>query len=75
MLNVFEQQEGNYTNATVWAALRAASQEPDPESVTSNTQWSIDYNNKKFTAEIVIRRNWNDVTRYDLAENKTEATR
>ena len=75
VLNVFEQQEGNYTNATVWAALRAASQEPDPESVTSNTQWSIDYNNKKFTAEIVIRRNWNDVTRYDLAENKTEATR
>ena len=75
VLNVFEQQEGNYTNATVWAALRAASQEPAPESVTSNTQWSIDYNNKKFTAEIVIRRNWNDVTRYDLAENKTEATR
>ena len=75
VLNVFEQQEGNYTNATVWAALRAASQEPDPESVTSNTQWSIDYNNKKFTAEIVIRRNWNDVTRYDLEENKTEATR
>ncbi len=75
VLNVFEQQKGGYTEDTVWAALRAASQEPDPESVTSNTQWSIDYNNTDLTAGIVIRRNWNEVTRYALTENKTEERR
>ena len=48
------------------AALKAASQEPNPESITSNTQWSIAYNNTDLTAEIIIRRHWADMTRYGL---------
>ena len=70
VLDVFRQQEGNYTDDTVWAALRAASQDPEPESVTSNTQWSVAYNNTDLTSDIVIRRNWKDITHYDLKENK-----
>lgn len=72
VLDVFKKQEGNYTDDTMWAALKAASQEPKPESVTSNTQWSVAYNNTALTADIVIRRNWNDITHYDLKKNKTE---
>lgn len=66
VLNILEQQKGNYSDDTVWAALKAASQEPNPESITSNTQWSIAYNNTDLTADIVLRRHWTDVTRYEL---------
>ena len=55
----------------VWAALIAASQEPDPEDITSNTQWSIAYNNTDLTADIVLRRHWNDITHYGLTTNET----
>ena len=74
VLDVFEQQSGNYTDDTVWAALIAASQEPNPESITSNTQWSIAYNNTDLTADIVIRRHWSDITHYGLTTNETTGT-
>ncbi|MFR5794249.1 MAG: hypothetical protein ACLUI3_00850 [Christensenellales bacterium] len=64
MLEVFDQQKDSPSNDTVWAALKAASQEPNP-SIT-NTQWSIAYNNTDLTAEIIIRRHWEDMTRYSL---------
>ena len=66
VLEVFDQQKDSPSNDTVWAALKAASQEPNPESITSNTQWSIAYNNTDLTAEIIIRRHWGDMTRYSL---------
>ena len=66
VLEVFDQQKDSPSNDTVWAALKAASQEPNPESITSNTQWSIAYNNTDLTAEIIIRRHWKDMTRYSL---------
>ena len=66
VLEVFDQQKDSPSNDTVWAALKAASQEPNPESITSNTQWSIAYNNTDLTAEIIIRRHWEDMTRYSL---------
>ena len=72
VLNVMDEQKDHYTNDTVWAALKAASQDPNPEEVTSNTQWSIAYNNTDLTAEIVLRRNWNDITSYNLVTNETE---
>lgn len=59
----------NPTDATAWAALEAASQAPNPEDVTSNTQWSLVYDDTALTAEIVIRRDWNTVTNYDLNTN------
>lgn len=70
ILNVFEEQKGNHTNDTAWDALIAASQEPKDGSITSNTQWSIVYNNTDRTAEIVIRRHWGDTYSYNLNENK-----
>ena len=47
-------------------ALVVEDNEPNPESITSNTQWSIAYNNTDLTAEIIIRRHWEDMTRYSL---------
>ena len=69
VLKVLDTEKGNYTNDTVWNALKSAAQDPNPDDITSNTQWSIAYNNTDLTAEIAIRRNWEDVTRCEL-ENK-----
>ena len=66
---ILEDQKGEYTNDTVWEALKAAAQEPNPADITSNTQWSIAYNNTALSAEIVIRRNWDDITTYKLDKN------
>ena len=66
VLEVLEAEKGNYTNDTVWKAMKAASQDPDPDDITSNTQWSVSYNNTDLTAEIAIRRNWEDVTRFGI---------
>lgn len=64
--DVFEEQKGNHTNKTAWDALKAASQEPSSTDITSNTQWSIVFDNTNFTAEIVVRRNWDDVYKYEV---------
>ena len=69
VMDVLAQNE-TYTVSTVWSALRAASQDPNPEEVTSNTQWSIDFNNTDCTADIVLRRNWEDVIHYSLLNNQ-----
>ena len=68
VLNVFE-TEKEHTNTTSWNALKAASQDPNPVEITSNTQWSINYNNTDLTAEVVLRRNWDDIVTYDLNTN------
>ena len=67
---IFDAQEGAFTEETAWDALKAAQQLPNPEDITSNTQWSIVYNNTDLTAKIVLRRHWDDVTAYALTENK-----
>lgn len=69
VLEVLEAQP-SYTDATVWEALKVSSQDPNPESITSNTQWSINYNNTACTASIALRRNWQDVTVYVLDSNE-----
>ncbi len=68
VLKVFAEEE-TYTDATVWTALQAAAQEPNPQDITSNTQWSIAYNNTDLTAAAVIRRHWGDTTYYALSDN------
>lgn len=67
---IFTNNEGKITTNVAWEALKAASQTPKEGDVTSNTQWSILYNNTDLTAEIVIRRDWNTVTTYDLNLNE-----
>ena len=71
VLKVFEDEKGNYTSDTVWNAMKSAAQDPDPDAITSNTQWSISYNNTDLSADIVIRRHWNDVTHCDLESKVT----
>lgn len=68
VLNVFAEEE-NYSEETVWTALKAAAQDPNPQDITSNTQWSIAYNNSALTAAAVIRRHWDDITDYSLPDN------
>lgn len=66
VMKVLEEEKGNYTNDTVWKAMKSAAQSPDPDDVTSNTQWSVSYNNTDLTAEIAIRRNWEDIIHIEL---------
>lgn len=61
--------DGNIPADTAWRALQAAAQEPNPVDVTSNTQWSLVYDDTALTAQIVIRRKWDDVLHYDLNTN------
>ncbi len=56
-------------NTTAWEALKSASQLPEADKLTSNTQWSIVFNNTDKTLEIVLRRHWDDVITYDLTAN------
>lgn len=51
--------EGKYNNEVGWEALMAAAQEPGAD-VTSNTQWSILFDNTNKSAEISLRRRFND---------------
>lgn len=69
IINILE-ENNNYSKETAWQALTAASQAPNPNDITSNTQWSIVYDNTNLTADIAIRRDWNTVTKYSLKENK-----
>lgn len=66
IVDVLNAAEGNQTEATVWEALKAAAQDPNPEDITSNTQWSIVYNNTDKNAKIAIRRKWNQVEEFDI---------
>lgn len=66
---VFDKNNGTFTKNTAWEALEEASQLPKDGDVTSNTQWSIVYDNTALTADVVIRRDWNTKTSYDLNTN------
>ena len=72
VMEVLETQSP-YTDATVWEALKASSQNPNPVDITSNTQWSINFNNTARTAAIALRRNWQNVTVYALDSNEITA--
>ena len=65
-MTVLEESQGNQTKETTWDALKTAAQEPNSEEVTSNTQWSIVYNNTDRTAEIALRRKWEDTTEFTV---------
>lgn len=61
--------DGNIPADTAWQALQAAAQDPSPNDVTSNTQWSLVYDDTGLTAQIALRRHWDDVLYYDLNTN------
>ncbi len=66
ILNVLDDNKEKITREVAWNAIRSAVQEPNPEDVTSNTQWSVLYDNTNCTAEIVIRRHWGDVHNFAM---------
>lgn len=61
--------DGNIPADTAWRALQASAQDPNPVDVTSNTQWSLVYDDTALTAQIALRRHWDDVLYYDLNTN------
>lgn len=67
---VLTEQAGEYSRQTAWEALMAASQEPREGDVTSNTQWSIVYDDTNLTAGAVLRRDWKTSVFYDLKTNE-----
>lgn len=67
--DVFATQEGNHSLATAWDALKSASQEPSETDITSNTQWSIVFDNTNLTIQIAMRRHWDDVRTFDINGN------
>ncbi|MGN0536513.1 MAG: linear amide C-N hydrolase [Acutalibacteraceae bacterium] len=71
VMKVLETEKGNYTEDTVWNAMKSAAQDPKPDDITSNTQWSISYNNTDLYADIAIRRHWSDVTHCELESKVT----
>lgn len=60
MMEVINAYDGFLTREQQLEVLQAAATEPNPENVTSNTQWSIIFNNNEASARICIRRHWND---------------
>lgn len=50
---------------TAWTAAASASTAPDPESIISNTQWSVIYNTTDLKHEFVLHRHWDNVFAFD----------
>lgn len=46
---------------TAWEALKSAWQMPVSDDITSNTQWSIVFDNHDMSADIVLHRHWPDI--------------
>lgn len=67
IMNILEKNRDSVDQAILWEALRSAAQLPNPEDVTSNTQWSILYNNTDLSVQFVLRRNWEDVVEIFLS--------
>ena len=63
---VLDAHAGAQDEAVAWKALRAAAQEPNPEDITSNTQWSVVFDNTEPAAAITLRRHWGDVDAFAL---------
>ena len=70
---ILDANAGAYTRDTAWQALKAASQLPKEGDVTSNTQWSLVYDDTLLTAEMALRRDWEHLIQYDFASNTAVA--
>ena len=63
---ILSANEDDFDRDAAWQALRAAEQLPTPEDVTSNTQWSVIYNDTDLTAEVTFRRRWGETYKFSL---------
>lgn len=69
ILNTLDEKDPD----TAWKALQAAAQDPKPGDVTSNTQWTVLYNNTDLSAKMVLRRHWEEVFSFSLNEMKKDS--
>lgn len=67
--NILSENAGSITDDVAWEAIRSVAQAPREDDVTSNTQWSVLYDDTALTADIVIRRDWGTMTHYDLSRD------
>lgn len=65
---VLDAASGAITVDVAREALKAAAQEPNPDDVTGNTQWSVVFNDTDLTADIAIRRAWDDVYSFTIGK-------
>lgn len=63
---VFEAAGSASDMSTAWEACMAASSKPDPESIVSNTQWSVVYGNTDLNFEFTLHRHWEDRFAFEL---------
>lgn len=68
VVKIINDHNGNCSDAEAWKALIGTAQTAG-SALTSNTQWSIVYNNTTLEAEIAIRRKYENIWRYDLRTN------
>ncbi len=68
MLDVLEANQGAVDRSVAWDALMAAAQDPNPVDLTSNTQWSIVFDNTNPAAEITLRRHWGDRYTFEIGK-------
>lgn len=63
---VIDSTRGKSTAEDAWLALKRVAQPKNPDDPTSNTQWSIVFDDTDLTATISIRMHWDDRFEYDL---------
>lgn len=63
---IFESAGDAADKQTAWDGCMAASSKPDPESIVSNTQWSVVYDLSDLTHEFVLHRHWEDLYAFDV---------
>lgn len=66
VIDILEKNKDNLTKDVAWEALKASSSAPNPESVTSNTQWSVVFGNTNPSADMVQRRLWENHYSFDF---------
>ncbi len=66
ILNILGREDGEYNRETVWDCLHEASQLPKDGKITSNTQWSVVYDQTNLSADVVQRRHWDEVHHFTI---------
>lgn len=69
VMKIISDHNGNCSDAEAWKALIDTAQTAG-SALTSNTQWSIVYNNTCLEADIALRRKYEKIWHYSLRSNR-----
>lgn len=64
VMNVVKEEQ--VTKDKLWKALKDVAQEAEEGNVTSNTQWSILFNNTELSAEIALFRKFEEKSKFNM---------